>query len=71
MLSKIFVRLPVLVRQCNVNSHRRESTPKKVNMWAEMTKRKLKTWKDPRRVKKHKGNNRILELKDDWSLFGR
>lgn len=42
-----------------------------VNIWARMTKVQLKTWKSARKTVKHKLADKIVEMKDDRSLFAR
>ena len=43
----------------------------KINLWAVMKKRKLQTWKSNGKVIKVKKEERVLELKEDRSLFAR
>ncbi|KAL5007723.1 hypothetical protein ScPMuIL_016529 [Solemya velum] len=42
-----------------------------VNLWARMTKIQLKTWKSCRKIVKHKLADKVVEMKDDRSLFAR
>lgn len=43
----------------------------KINLWAAMKKRKLQTWKSNGKVIKVKTVERVVELKEDRSLFAR
>ena len=43
----------------------------KINLWAVMKKRKLQTWKSNGKVIKVKKVERVVELKEDRSLFAR
>ncbi|KAK3746101.1 hypothetical protein QZH41_015518, partial [Actinostola sp. cb2023] len=43
----------------------------KVNLWSTMKKRKLQTWKSSGKVIKVKAADKVLELKEDRSLFAR